>query len=303
MQIQNVKNTHKEARFKADGIQQASAFVNLSDAQTRMLAYEASYDPKQEQKNKKSMSRAFWAIPVVDSLSAGILKKGTNSSKLLATGKRAGWWALGLSLIGAYGGIKNKLASKSDKTNNFERKNPLASFLLDIGIIWTGFSLGNIGIQKLKPKVKDFAQKMYLKHPEKAAKLSNVLEAANKRLLSVKSWLNDGKFMKTATNKVNTAASVVAEKAPWAKNAGKFALRNSVWFMFGLGLLKMAHQAGKQRNKVEKNYREIKNAQLETAKHLSNVLGVERDVLAQNQKALSYELRRQMDKTDPNVEV
>ena len=77
----------------------------------------------------------------------------------------------------------------------------------------------------------------------------------------------------------------------------KFTLYHSKWILLGAGLIKMAHFAKSKRDKIEKNYHQLKAAQFEVSKHLVNALSVEREFLAQDQRLMAEELRHQINKT------
>lgn len=308
MQLQAVNSNKSDFNFqsKNKNIEGASAFVNMDDSQVKELAYVMSYEQQHHKKKRhhNSLNSLFYAIPVVDTLAAGILALKTSrvtpsqaaelrkvpmSSRLAATGLAAGGWAVALGVIGAYNIVKKAFISNSKSAQHFQKNNPVESFIVDMGVIFAGFIAASKGIGKL------------IKHFPKAAgefeaKAVNVLEKADK-----------SSFNNKILPKLAKGAENFAKRMPAAAKASRYVLANSVWILFGLGLLKMGHDQNKERKNFEKNvhknFKEIKKAQLEVAKHLNNVLAVEKNVLAQAQPELANELSNEMGKIDPPVEV
>lgn len=313
MQIQSIDNK-SSVRFKSrNNLEKASAFVNMDDNQLKDLAYVMSYDKDSKKKTQKSLISMFYALPIIDMVTSGILvrkspfgrriigklinrsTKGNlplNSEGIIeglrtanlknrvkAAGSTAGSWALWLSVIGVYNSIKKSMTSKSPDSKKFQQNNPIASFALDLGIIFAGTALVEKGLRKIMGHFPN-AKKEF------AIKTNKILGRLNKTHLN-----ND------ILPKLLEGTAKLSEKAPLAAKVGRFAIANSVWIAFGLGLLKLGHHQNHDQKKVEKKYKELKNAQFETAKHLNKVLQVERAVLAQNQLQLAAELRHEMNKT------
>lgn len=296
MQVKSVENTNSNIGFRSKKrIEEATAFVNMDDSQLQFLAYTGTLDKNKEKKRRNSLTRTFYALPVVDTIASGILAKRVYenkagikrvgktllSTRVKAAGITAGIWGLALTGIGMYNVIKRSIVSHSETLQNFERNNPVTSFLLDVGAIFGGLALGGVGIAKFMKK-----------HPEKVVNL-------NKKANKVLAKLDKTKLNKEILPSISKGVAKVAQKAPWAIKAGKFALVNSIWAILGVALLKMAKYAKDDRKEAEQNYQILKNKQLGTAKYLVNALGVERDILAQAQPGLAKDLRQVMNGNKP----
>lgn len=298
MQIQSIDNK-SNVRFKSrNNVDKAAAFVNLDDNQLKELAYVMSYDKDSQKKHKKSLLSSFYAIPIVDTIASGILvskssfgrnlieklvdKRGfdgeqvaralNNASlktRLKSAGSTAGFWALILGGIGIYDGVKKLAAKKSDSINHFQKDNPISSFVVDMGIILGGCALGAKGLKKLQEHFPSAKKEI-------AIKTNRVLGK-----------LNRTKFNKDILPKLAEGTATLSSKAPWAVNAGRFALANSVWIMFGLSLLKTSNSQKHERQKVEHNFHKLKSAQLETAKQLNKIM--EAETIAAARKAQKAE--------------
>lgn len=301
MQAQSILNTKSNVGFQSkDKLEKASRFVNMSDAQLQLLAYNATVDKKRDKKDQKTIFGMFCAMPIIDTIASGVLAKRvlinqktgivklantTLSDKLLAAGVRGSNWILGLGLVSVYSVIKKEIASNSPGVNNFEKNHPILSFLTDIGIVMGGFLLGLKGIDK-------FADRTVEKHPEAVKRMGQKILNACKKV-------DDTAFNKVTLPKMSQNLSKFAEEAPFLAKAGRFALVNSVWILLGAALIKMVKVTSDNRDKVEQNFQLLKTAQLQTAKHLVNTLNVERDVLAQDQPELAADMRKTMNGKKP----
>lgn len=323
MKLQSL-NTQSNVNFqsKNKNIEGASAFVNMNDDQIKDMAYIMSYEQRRHQKkhNNNSLNSMFYAIPVVDTIASAILvsksqfaqkhcinlrnhdrlqspsdveslfhnlQNANLKNRMKAAGSTAKGWVLALGVIGVYNLAKKAIVSHSESMQHFQKDNPVASFIVDMGVIIAGFVAGAKGLARLENKfpktVKEFDTKS-----------NKILSKLNKTKLNTK-----------ALPKMIEGFEKFSERMPRVANATRFALRNSVWILFGLGLVQMGRHQNKERKKIEKgfkkdvkrNYKELKKAQFETAKHLSNVLAVEKSVLAQSQPKLANELNNEMDKT------
>lgn len=297
MQVQSADSTSKIGFNSRHQIERAAAFVNMDDSQLRDLAFISSYDGKHEKKQKRTMAAACVAMPIVDSLASGILVKrgqaGLNqtgkliseplSTRVGATARTAGSWVVALAGIGVYTGIKRAIVKRSEGLQEFNRNHPVLSFLIDLGIIFTGLSIG-------QKKLGKFIASRETKDPE----LVKLLE--NKRA-SIEKSLNSTKFNKKVIPAIEEGFRNFAKKAPFVANVGRFALGISPWIVLFGGLMKLSRNDKKELKRIDNKYKEIKTAQNKTAKYLSNALGVERDVLAQDQPILAFDLRNAMNRT------
>lgn len=311
MQIQLLDNNKSIVKFKSNNsVEKASAFVNMDDQQLRQLAYVMSYDKDNEKKKHKSALKMFYAIPIVDTIASGIIvgksrfarnlinkltahaentKKNLNTeaiynglsnpnlkNRLKAAGSTAGSWALWLSVIGIYTAVKDSIVSKSDSSKKFQRNNPISSFILDVGAIFAGYAVTSTGLNKLKGMFPTTEKEL-------SAKTNALLGKANKSSVN-----------REILPKLSEGVLKLEKTAPWLVKSSKFALVNSVWILFGLSLLKSSHHAQRDNERVDKNYRKLKKAQFETSKRLNKALQVEKEILTQNQQALTKELKKQM---------
>ena len=302
MAIQSVSNPNS-TNFKSSrgqNVDLATAFVNMNDAQLMQLARtKEAYNSKTKKKENKSVSRIFWAIPVVDVLSKGILAGGTKylapgdvlkqtplSPKVVAAGDAAVGWAGIIAVVGIYNAVKKSLKKNSETYSNFDNKNPVLSFMADIGVI----SAGMFGGYNLLNK---FIGKKVEKNPE-------IIENGFKRLGGWMDKIDSGKLNQKYMPKILNHVDNFASKFPKAANVGKYILRNSVWAMLGLAVVKMMTNSAKETKRVNESFNDLKQTQLKTAKILANANALERDVLAQNQRMMRAELHDEMNKTSPD---
>lgn len=296
MQVKSIENTDQRVKFKSSAdMQMASSFVNMNDDQLKDLAYISAVNRDDNKKRRRSVLALFYAMPVVDSITSGILptvltptnkilkiKNASLGKRTALASKTAGKWALILATVGIYNSAKKAIVSDSKGSQNFGQKHPVLSFIIDIGIILGGLALANKGIQKLvnKPSVQNskFMQNLKLKS------------------IQAKHWLDNTKFNKEVLPILSEGASKLSEKLPRVSKVTKGLIANSVLVVFVAGLIKMFRHSNKENKKIEKNYNELKDAQLKTAKHLTNALAVERDILAKEKHELKTELRHEKHK-------
>ena len=268
MQVQSVANNRASVKFSADpNTERAKAFVNMKDSQLKTLAYVTAHDKKTEKRTRKSITSTLYALPIAASLSSGILTKGELGTKAIATAKSAGSWGFALLTLGVFNAAKNAVVSRSEKLQNFEQNNPIVSTLADVGLFLGALSLGNKGAKRVAAKVfekaPNFVAKMF-------TKLENAEKAINKTILNTK-------FLPSIKNNI----AKLENKAPWAVHAGTAVVANSVLILFLAGLIRGNSDAKQAKKNVEQNYKALKTAQFETARHLTNVMSVRSDVLAQ----------------------
>ncbi len=65
-----------------------------------------------------------------------------------------------------------------------------------------------------------------------------------------------------------------------------------MFILLGIGIYRLLKHEKNDAERFDKNYADLKKFQLNVAKHLVNELGVQRDVLAQNQKRLTKDLNK-----------
>lgn len=286
MQINAIGNSNSSVGFgsrREDNLKRASAFVNMDDAELREMTYVMTYDKNQRKKDKKASLRAFYAIPVVDVIAKGILENGKLGEKALKSTKVAGGWIGALAVLGLYNTAKKAIMKKSENLNNSSKNNPLTSLVVDLAIFAGALIGGRRVLGKLQGKLYNVNHKPF--------------QAINSGIKSAVTMLNESKFSTKVMPKISERIATFTNNNPRIASFGESALRNAVWITFGLGLLSTSHRSKKQQAKLENNFQELKQAQAQVAKHLSNQLGVERDVLAQDHAELAGDLRFVMNET------
>lgn len=294
MRIQSVENTNSSIGFgskKKDNVAKASAFVNMDDSQLRTIAYINATDKKTEKKQQNTITGMFYSLPIIDTIASGILVDKSNkltksaykalkssplSTRAEAAAKTAGIWGVILVVVGLFNAFKKAIGKQSPELREYGQEHPIGSFILDIGAIFGVLALGGLALKKFAPE----------KVEELKSKFKNSIDK-----------LDDTKFNKETLPKIVKTISGFAKKAPKLAKAGRIALVNSVWIFLGASILKSISYSAQQQKKVEQNYQALKQKQFEAAKYVANTVGVERDILAQNQVELMKELRNQMNKS------
>lgn len=278
MPIQKVQN--QNITFKSNRIENAENFVCMNDEQLKLLAYTKPQSPQKRQENHNSIMKTLWAIPIVDSIATGILagEKGSLGSKAFNAGAKATNWGVSLGLIGLYLAIKNAIVRKSETLQNFEQRNPLMSFIADIGVITAGFSLGSKALNK-------FTAKQDAKNPEIIAK-------GTKKLNKIIDKIDKTKLNKKVLPKITELVTKVTKKVSWAKPVGEFALKKSPFILLGIAAVKMLKQSADRNKEVKQTYKELKEVQRKTGQDLVKILHAERGLLAQEDPKYAYELRQ-----------
>lgn len=247
---------NKDSKAKAmDRKAVAKAFVDMDDNQIRHLAYSSAYDKNRERHHNNSMLTAFYAMPVVASLSDGILTKGSLGLKAGVTAGTAAAWGFGLLMLAGYNHIKRAVVSDSPKLAKFEQNNPVASFLIDLGIFLGVAALGFRGAGKL-------GEKLVEKHPDLAVRIANKGQ-------SMLTSLNKSNFNKKTLPAMNKSVDEFAEKAPALFGTGRFILANSVWILLLGSIIKGASHTNNTNDKIVEKYHELKHAQFDAAKYLA----------------------------------
>lgn len=270
MQVQSIRNTNSNINYKSrEDIEKASDLVNMSDNQLRQVALKLSYDKKEiKEKTKKTLQTAFWAIPIFDILSNGLLAKNILitegkeidavliekatplSTKAHGALRTAGMWAFVIGIYGAYKAVRKTFAPESEKPKNKhhydKQKNPVASFLIDFAILLGSVSLLSAGIKQIMNGFPEGAGKMKNKYYGMLEKLDNT----------------------NLNTKVLPEFRRFAKSVPALTAISKFALANSFLIIVGIGLYKLFDIGHKQQDKVDATYRQLKKTQKEAKKYL-----------------------------------
>lgn len=281
MAVQSIGNTDLSVSFKSKRkLKKAEAIVNLDDSQVRLLAHIKSVDKNKEKKHKNVALGLFYAMPIVDTLAKGILA-GTGkpltrevplSNRLGSMATTAIGWAGIMTVVAIYGAMKKATISNSPELQKVEKKHPIASFLGDMGLILGGISLGTFGLAK-------FTKKITVKNPEAFNQAENNVE-------NVINTIDQSKFNTKYLPKITEGFEKLATKAPWLAKVSGFALRNSLWILCGTAIYKSISYSNERNKKVEKEYKELKNEQLNAAKYLVSKSNAENNVLKKNQVEL-----------------
>jgi len=267
MQVQSIGNYKSHVKFSSDAdTEKAKAFVNMDDSQLKTLAYIANRN-KFNEKKTNSINSTLYAIPIVASISSGILTKGKLGTRVFASARTATNLGVGLLALGAVNAIENAVVSRSEKLQKFENNHPLLSLVADLGLALGAFSLGTKGARKILMKT---AKKFPKAALTTVARLQNAKKAINKTMLNTK-----------VLPKIQEGVSKLGEKAPWAVEIGAAIVDSSVYILFLAGIMRGAKEARKEQRGFENNYKGLKMAQLETAKHLTNVLAEENNLLTE----------------------
>lgn len=301
MQIQSVNKNLGFGAVGQEQIDRATEFVNMNNAQLKQYAYAASYDKKQEKKNKKSIAAIFTAIPFVDIASKAIQsgKNASLSTRAKTAGVCASGWALIAGSVGLYSVVKNAVSDASPGVKRFNRDNPILSFMVDLGAITGMYFLGIVGLGKLSLKAFDLPQEELAKAEQKANKIINKIDGFFNKV-------DETAFNKKILPKLSIHAENFAKKIPNITGAGSFCLRNSIWLMFGAAIIASIKQSIDRQSRFEHNYKDLKKMQLKTAKELVTVLNDKNQELVENADVTKVpepeEAVKSADKTTANDE-
>ena len=104
-------------------------------------------DKKMSKVAANTMKTVFVTIPVLDSVAAAVVKKGSLSSKLKYGTKNALRWgsviAAGMAVVGTKAAINSKVKPLDD----FDKKHPVLATIVDFSAIYTVYDLFNRGVK------------------------------------------------------------------------------------------------------------------------------------------------------------
>lgn len=313
MQVQGIRNTNPNVNFESkrrNNAEEIEAFVNMDDSQLKYCAYLNNQNKKEDRKKANAVNRLFYAIPIIDTLASGaLIQKATNpvvlteegligpplskkilidqplSTRAMSASYAGAKWAGALGIIGAYGLAKKALVSNSKHLQHFEQTNPVASFMIDVGILITGLAAGQNALEK------KFVKSLN-NNPEKTLpKLEKIGKFFAK--------LDDTKFAKKTMPKIQKSLTNFVDNSPKLAKAGRFALANSVWILFGAGLLKTVHNSVQKSKRIEKDYQKLKETQLVAAKYIADEMAYENEILKQAPKAPAKAPKTESAKAQP----
>ncbi len=247
-----------------------SAIINLDDNSVRKIAYLKTVENVNQRKNNRVTNALFYSAPIATGLGIALLDK-SSATKLfgnelsgvagrMAKGlKAAAYWTAGLVAINLLGKARNKVAEKSPELKKFDQQHPLLSIGTMLAIGFGVLTLVSKGAGKLTT----------LKAPEFLKKGTEKL-AKN---------INNSKFIISAKDKLIKLAG----KTPSAlKEIGETALNWAPTALLFGGLFHSISSANAVSKEFNKNYTNLKEAQLELAKSEVAKLSVENDFLKQD---------------------
>ena len=104
-------------------------------------------DKKMSKVAANTMKTVFVTIPVLDSVAAAVVKKGSLSTKLKYGTKNALRWgsviAAGMAVVGTKAAINSKVKPLDD----FDKKHPVLATIVDFSAIYTVYDLFNRGVK------------------------------------------------------------------------------------------------------------------------------------------------------------
>ena len=247
-----------------------NALIGMDDDSIRQIAYLRTTQRINQRKNNKVNNALFYSAPLAAGLGMALLSKN-GATKLfgnelsgiagrMAKGiKTAAYWTAGLAAIDLFGKARNKVAEKSPELKKFDQQHPLLSIGTMLAIGFGILTLVNRGAGKLTT----------LKTPEFLKKGTEKL-AKN---------INNSKFIIAAKDKLIKLAG----KTPSAlKEIGETALNWAPTALLFGGLFHSISSVNAVSKEFNKNYTNLKEAQLELAQSEVAKLSVENDFLKQD---------------------
>lgn len=104
-------------------------------------------DKKMSKVAANTLKTAFVTIPVLDSIAAAVVKKGHLASKLKFGAKNALRWGSVFAAGLAVAGTKTAVNSRVKPLDDFDKKHPLLSTVVDFAAIYTAYDLFNKGVK------------------------------------------------------------------------------------------------------------------------------------------------------------
>lgn len=203
--------------FKATQNSETFDEINVFDGHANVInklgdkdmLYLASVGPDRRLSNVASnaLKMLFFTIPAADTVFSGLLKSGNLSSKIHKSASTAGKWAAVFTTVAAVFGVKRFVNSRSEFFDNFNKKHPFVSNVIDLGVIFTAFN----ALTSSLPVIKEQGKKLF---PTLADSIKNrvkapVKTALNNSLLNKKVILKAEKFFakRPYLNIISKAAS------------------------------------------------------------------------------------------------
>lgn len=259
MQLQPINSASSNVKFGSrdylDNRDLMSNFVNMDDAELATIAQLKASKDNYNKRHKQSMNSALYALPVVASLSSGIMAGGELSNRAKAAGTTGAGWLGALLLLGVYDKVKNSIVSKSEKLQDFQQNHPILSLALDFGLFTGAFFAGDKAVRTGLNKLKNVS-----KYADLKASLSN----------KIKNALDNSVVNKRILPKITENVAKLAERARWAHNAGAAVIENSVWIVLLASIMRGSSNIKQHNENVKMRFDELKTAQFNAAKALAN---------------------------------
>lgn len=259
MQVQPVNSTNSKIKFTSslspEDRGMLTTFVNADDFDLATRAQLQASRDNYNKRHKQSMNSALYALPVVASLSSGIMAGGNLSNRAIAAGTTGAGWVGALLLLGVYDKVKNSVVSKSEKLQNFQQNHPMLSLALDFGLFTCAFFAGDKVVKKGLNKLENVS-----KYADLKASLSN----------KVKNALDNSVVNKRILPKITENVAKLYERAPRTYNVGYSVIKNSVWIVLLASIMRDSINIKKHNESVKKHFDELKVVQFNAAKALAN---------------------------------
>lgn len=113
--------------------------TKFSDNDLRYLSY-VEPDKRFKEISKNTIKTLLVAIPIIDIVASGIVKRGNLSSKLSKSLGTAGEWSAIFATAVAVNGVKDLVNSKSEKLSKFDKNHGFAATLVDFAAMFIGFN-------------------------------------------------------------------------------------------------------------------------------------------------------------------
>lgn len=224
-------------------------FASLNDNGIRYLAKEKTLHDVNDKKHRILDRALYMLIPTAGAVAAAAtptITRPTRLDRVFAAGKGFGAWFVPLAV--GYGVAKTLgVAEKnSQKLSEFNKKHPILS---SIGFIGSAFA-GLAGALKLGSVLNaKYGQKVLNTFSPQIIKFTNYLEKSTV---------------------LNFASIHLKNMNPTVKGFSKSALNFAPWALFAASILhSMGHQS-KKAAQYQKNYYELKNAQVQVQNYIGN---------------------------------
>lgn len=228
--------------------QMLESFAEADDRDLRRMAAKVTEQQVDSRKHKRVSNALFWAIPLFAGASAAVAVTGGRVPMLKQFAKTAFSWAGSFAAMDLALAGKRSLNKNNESVKDFDRKNPVLSTLLTLGVSIGAMFAGGVAANKITskfgPKVVAFAKS-----------------------LKVDKFVKDSKV-------INKLSEWTAKTPPSLKTLGKGVLD---WSPLLLAFSSLAHSASHERAKTSQmvnNYTQLKDAQSQVRVALAQADGV-----------------------------